>query len=572
MDGLTHHGPSFVWEARLTDTRRLRSTLSGAWRSRRARASERRWRGRIGTRILELGQPPEFPVFRPEDVWPGDAEQANALFRGRYDFGCGVVETRAAPWQAQAPNDHWLETLHGFTWLRHFASSPTDAGRRQVRALVQSWLDVGQHQPVAWRAPVVARRLTAWATYAPLVLDGSDEAYRLAVLRSAQRAAGYLSRTAGNAAPGLPSLIATCGLVYAGLVLPGGDRRYRRGIALLERAIENQVLPDGGHASRNPAAIAETLAELVGLRRALLASSMPAPSFLLMAIDRLAPMLRFFQHQDGGLAQFNGATEANGDDIDRILATAEARGRPFHHAPHSGYYRLLGGRTLILIEAGRPPPPFFDQDAHAGCLAFEMSSGRQRLIVNCGEGTSLGAEWRQATRATAAHSTVSIDDKSSCTFRDGGLSHGIARGPEHVPSSRHTQDGRSWVEAEHDGYGPNVGLNHRRRLYLGEDGRDLRGEDTLSPKPGQRVRTGTAFARFHLHPTVEAANTDDGDSITLNLPDGETWQFRARGGATSLEDSVYVGQGKAAAARQIVISAPCEADGIALQWALRRMS
>ncbi len=482
-----------------------------------------------------------------------------------------MVETRAAPWQAQAPNDHWLETLHGFAWLRHFAAAPTESSRRQVRALVQSWLDTGQHQSVAWRAPVVARRLTAWAAYAPLVLDGSDEAYRQAVLRSARRAAGYLSRTAGNAAPGLPALIAACGLVYAGLVLPGGDRRYRRGIALLQRAIEDQVLPDGGHASRNPAAIAETLAELAGLRRALLASSMPAPSFLLMAIDRLAPMLRFFRHQDGGLAQFNGSTETAGGDIDRILAAAEARGRPFHHAPHSGYYRLLGGSTLVLIEAGRPPPPFFDQDAHAGCLAFEMSSGPQRLIVNCGEGTSLGAEWRMATRVTAAHSTVSIDDKSSCTFRDGNLGHGIARGPEHVPSSRHVQDGRSWVEAEHDGYGTNAGLTHRRRLYLGEDGGDLRGEDTLSPKQGQRVRPGTAFARFHLHPSVEVAQADDEDTVALNLPDGETWQFRARGGTTSLEDSVYVGQGKAAPARQIVVSAPCEAEGVALQWALRRM-
>jgi uncharacterized heparinase superfamily protein len=568
---LLHHGPPLAREARLTDPRRLRSTLSSAWRSHRARASERRWRGRIGTRILELGQPPEFPVFRPEDIWPGDVERANALFRGRYDFGCGVVETREAPWQAQAPCDRWLETLHGFTWLRDFAASPTDSARRQVRALVQSWLDTGQHQSAAWRAPVVARRLTAWATYAPLVLEGGDEAYRQAVLRSARRAAGYLSRTAGNAAPGLPSLIAACGLVYAGLVLPGGDRRYRRGIALLQRAIEDQVLPDGGHASRNPAAIAEALAELAGLRRALLASSMPAPSFLLMAIDRLAPMLRFFRHQDGGLAQFNGSTEAAGGDIDRILAAAEARGRPFHHAPHSGYYRLLGGRTLVLIEAGRPPPPFFDQDAHAGCLAFEMSSGSQRLIVNCGEGTSLGAEWRRATRVTAAHSTVSIDDKSSCTFRDGGLGHGIARGPEHVPSSRHVQDGRSWVEAEHDGYGANVGLTHRRRLYLGEDGGDLRGEDTLSSKPGQRVRSGTAFARFHLHPSVEAAQADGEGAIALTLPDGEAWQFRARGGATSLEDSVYVGPGKAAPARQIVVTAPCAAEGVALQWALRRM-
>ena len=47
-----------------------------------------------------------------------------------------------------------------------------------------------------------------------------------------------------------------------------------------------------------------------------------------------------------------------------------------------------------------------DRFAHAGTLSFEMSVGRDRLIVNCGAAPAAEADWRDALRATAAHSTL----------------------------------------------------------------------------------------------------------------------------------------------------------------------
>lgn len=537
----------------------------------RAEVRERRWSGKLGARMLNRGRPPDFPVFRPEDPWPGCEDRANALFRGRYDLGCGVVETRSPPWQAEPPSEDWAEALHGFGWVRHFAASPTDAARRHVQALVRSWLHSGQEHPAAWRVPVVARRLFAWAAYAPLILGGGDESYRHGVLRSAQRMAGYLARTASAASPGLPALVAAAGLIHAGLVLPGGGKRYQRGLALLERALEAQILPDGGHASRNPAALAVALAELVALRRALLVAGLPAPAFMVHAIDRIAPMLRFFRHEDGGLAQFNGSSEADEGEIERTLALSDARGRPFEYAPHSAYYRARAGRTLVLFDAGAPPCAPYDEDAHAGCLAFEMSSGRHRLIVNCGEGRTLGPEWRDAARVTAAHSTVAIGSESSCDFREGRLGYGIASGPDHVWSDSHSEAGQTWIEAEHDGYRPRFGVVHRRRLFLADGGGDLRGEDVLKPVSGAEIPPDNmAFARFHLHPTVDASDGDAEQGIRLTLPTGEEWRFRARGGTASLEDSIYFGSGRKARTSQIVIAAPLTPEGVELRWALRR--
>ena len=123
------------------------------------------------------------------------------------------------------------------------------------------------------------------------------------------------------------------------------------------------------------------------------------------AHDRMAPMIRFFRHGDGALALFNGGQECDARMIAGLLARDEVRGQPFGHAPHSGYQRIAAAKTLVLLDCGVAPPDPFSQAAHAGCLAFELSTGGQRLIVNCGAAGTHRERWETALRATAAHST-----------------------------------------------------------------------------------------------------------------------------------------------------------------------
>ncbi len=47
--------------------------------------------------------------------------------------------------------------------------------------------------------------------------------------------------------------------------------------------------------------------------------------------------------------------------------------------------------------------------------------------------------------------------------------------------------------------------------------------------------------RFHLHPGVKATLTRKETRIVIMLPNKTAWQFNARGGTMSLEDSVFLG-------------------------------
>jgi uncharacterized heparinase superfamily protein len=258
-----------------------------------------------------------------------------------------------------------------------------------------------------------------------------------------------------------------------------------------------------------------------------------------------------FSHRSGGFLP-----------IDLALARSEAKGRPPGSAPHTGYQRLQSGRTLLLVDTGRPPPPGLDGRAHAGTLSFEMSHGRERLVVNCGSHYGASAEWRLAARNTAAHSTLVIEDTNSAEIRADGT---LGRRAETVACARDDDERGHWIEASHDGYVPRFGLVHARRLFLAAGGDDLRGEDRLTGAGGS-----TFAIRFHLHPTVQVSIIQDGAAALLKQPSGVGWRFRVEGAQLALADSAYLGDGEIKKAQQLVLAGPVGSQGAAVLWAIRR--
>ena len=333
---------------------------------------------------------------------------------------------------------------------------------------------------------------------------------------------------------------------------------------LLKREIATQILPDGGHFQRNPTQHLLALGHLVDIRATLAAAHHDVPPELQSALERMPPLLRAWRHGDGRLALFNGGGEGVPREIDTVLAQAGPRGKALSSAPHTGYYRLAAGRTLVVMDVGGPPPPEAGREAHAGPLSFEMSLGKERLVVNCGHASAGDGEWRNAFRATAAHSTLTVDDTNAWSILPSGA---LTSGPAGVTCARREEDGAIWVECLHDGYLNSLGLIHHRDVYLSADGDDFRGRDRLTGKGGE------SFAiRFHLHPRMQASMTRDGTSVLLRLPGGVGWRFLASGGTLSIAESVYGGMadGHRRRCEQIVVSGPLEGNGAAIKWAFRR--
>lgn len=533
--------------------------------------------------ILLPGPLPEHLGYAPEDLRTPSIENADAIFRGRFRLAGGTVMTKnASIWDVAPPNTTWAEDLHSFSWIRHFTAVGGEAATKLVRQAVNDWLArYGRGHDTGWRPHVLARRLNAWAAHHRVIFGKADILWRSAVLHSMAKQARHLQRTVRQAPDGEPRIEAAIGLALSGLTLPDGAARMKRGLDVLIEEIGRQILPDGGHVSRDPEAVLRILLDLLTLSLAMRAQDSELPEVVQGAIDRMTPALRFFRHGDGRLALFNGGTESTDRLIDAVLSRDDARGKPFGFAPHSGFHRLTAGKSIILVDVGNPPPPSYSEEAHAGALSFELSHGPHRIIVNCGATYLRGEEWREASRTTAAHSTLTLDNKSSASILAEGFTARIL-GPRLISSGvvssrRNESEAGIWIDAAHHGYARSHGVVHERRLYVATAGDDLRGEDTLSPLADAKQKMGNRrkipFAvRFHIHPDIRVSMAHDGSSVILLLPTGEGWRFRATGGSVSLDESVYLGNGDTARrSEQIVVSGEFTGDPVRVQWAVRHV-
>lgn len=546
-----------------------------------ARAGGRRISGRAGTPILGPARASEKLVIAPQDLRVSDPTRAAEIYAGTFAFAGKTVDVGGeSPFLAVAPSRDWARALHGFGWLRHLRAADTTLARANGRALVDEWIAQNGGPDRAARAqPVVARRVISWLCHSPLILDGADQAFYRRFLKSLARQTRALGRAATAAEDGAPRLLAVIALAYAGLCLSGETRLLKSAAQRLGDEIDRQILPDGGHVSRNPAMLVELLLDLLPLREAFTARNVQPPRALLGAIDRMTPMLRFFRHGDGEFAQFNGAGPTSGALVATILAHDDARGRPVDDAQHSGYQRLAAGEALAILDAGRPPAFALSSEAHAGCLSFEFSSGQDRIVVNCGAPRFGRADWEDAARATAAHSTATLGDVSSCRFASGRLRRlvgaRVTAGPQQVPVTRtKNADGVS-VTASHDGYAAPFGLIHERTLTLSADGERLSGSDAFRasdvPPSGRRGREPRVALRFHLHPAVKASVRQDGHGVVLASPGGAGWTFAAPGFPVTLEESVYLASEHGPRrSEQIVIYAPAR-SAMEIAWSFERL-
>lgn len=543
------------------------------------RVAERIQRLTWGTPLHAMRLKGRYPlklIAIPDDPFFGDIGRGNALLEGKLRLGGEVRDIAALDFARPGWSPAFGDYLHGFAWLRDLSSVTTRArGAPIAEDLMRRWLAVHGEKvsEPAWRADLWGRRILAWTAHAPLILSARDLVYRSSVLHALARGARHLDRAADRVPPGAPRIAAWCGVLVAGLSMPGGDPRRAFGENGLRRALDASVFDDGGIVARSPAAQLDAIQLLAVLIEGYAARRLEPPGFIAATLARMVTALLGVCHGDKGLGSWQGCAPLSGEAVGQIVEATGVRTRPLKQAREWGYQRLAAGGTVLVLDAAPPPLARLAEGGCASTLAFELSDGDQRIVVNCGGARAthaqLPAALAEGLRTTAAHSTLVLADSNSTAIHPDGT---LGRGVVEVELSRQETDNTSRIEASHDGYARRLGFLHRRLLALSHDGRDLRGEDMLLPSDRRRRKADTRFAvRFHLHPQVEAAPTADGQAAILRTPAGHLWQFRCKGGALTIEESLWVdGRGRPLASRQLVVTGASPAGGASVSWLFHR--
>lgn len=536
-------------------------------------------------------------VSQPEPRSIGLYARGKQLLSGNFVVAGQVVTApNASLWDVVlAPQKGGLtlpDERAGFAWLDDLAAVGDAAARTRGQAWTWEWMArFGRGQGAGWSPDLTGRRVIRWINHAPFLLSGKSPADSAQFFRLLSAQVVFLSRRWHLAATGLPRFESLTGLIYAGLALQGMAAQIGPADTQLAAECDREINTGGGIATRNPEELLEVFTHLIWAEQALSEAGRIAPKPLTDAIARIAPTLRALRHADGGLARFHGGGRGPEGRLDQSLAAAGVKAEGFSGpALTMGFARLSGGRSSVIVDITAPPSGAAGRFAHASTAAFELTSGRRPMIVSCGSGRQFGMDWWRAGRATASHSTLSVEGSSSSRM----LATGGARknAPEVMGDlaqvSNLKQAGLAdglHLSMAHNGWAKTHGLTHMRELWLTSDGRKLAGLDRMQAQTSaeksrlQEVLSdhwveGVGLAlRFHLHPDVEAALDMGGTAISLALKSGEVWVFRHDGrAAMSLEPSIYLEKARLRPrpAQQIVLSCRARDEDTQIGWTLAK--
>lgn len=520
-------------------------------------AADRLRRGAVSSM---LHAPPFRWHFAPSTaeqllIVPQDLRTADPSFWDEVEVGHFGLAGRVAsaidvsPFDIAPPSEAWARKLHGFGWLRHLAAAARAEARETARLLATEWAmrHRGSGGGIPWEPAVTGRRLVSWISHSNFLLEEADaETYDILTeslgVQLVRLAAGW--RTSPS---GYPRLVSLMSLLLAQLCISGHEAQVPETERLFVQELRRQILPDGGHVGRNPGVLVELMLDFLPLHKCFATRGLKVPPELASALKSMLAMLKYMRLGDGMLARFNGMGVPEPAGLATVLVYDDHPGTLPAEAPASRYVRAARGRSILIMDAGPPPPLEAAAEAHAGCLSFEFSVGTELMFVNGGAPSASSAEWRSAARATASHNTLCLGEKSSSKLiRHRTLEELVGGSPIRYPRDVDVRvqeaDGAIEIETSHDGYVRRFGLVHSRTLALAASGRRLLGIDRLTGHDGPlRLRNDLPFAiHFHLHPGIRCRRGANPNVAVIELASGEdVWWFRLEGASLAIEESTY---------------------------------
>lgn len=491
---------------------------------------------------------PERLILAPHDLRNPDPITARDIYSGRFFFSGQLVELNGQnPFTQENASLAWREKLFTFEWLRHLAVEENTLAVSNAQTLINDWITTHgkPKNHISWNLDIASRRIISWIYHSIPIVENSDPAFYRNWMRSIGVHIKFLKYAYNQAPMGLPRLLCRIALAYAAICVSGQSAYLRNASTLLDEELSLQILPDGGHISRNPGVIPDILSYLLPLREAYAKLGKAPSQELVSTIDRLMVALKFYRLGNGDISHFNGSSTTIVDLVSAILRYDDAKGTAPDNATNSNYQRIAKEGIILIAETGTSPNGPISKSTHAGTLSFEFSANHTPIIVNCGAPKTENLKLNLAARHTAAHNTLTMNNTSSTLIHDNENSRIYGRkiyGPTQVISTRENNVNSTIIQMRHNGYLQNFNTLHHRMLGIDNTGTKIIGEDRLTDANDKLLEGSSEqeyAIRFHLNPSLSAGKTEDGRSILIMGGNGIAWKFTCIDIIPRLEESMY---------------------------------
>jgi len=359
-------------------------------------------------------------------------------------------------------------------------------------------------------------------------------------------------------------------IILAGISYQNRDRYLNFGLNLLSKIIKSSLNEEGFPKSRNIRQLNFYLKNFVLIREWLKESQNEIPEYIDENIYYLGQAYSLIWQNIKKSILFNGNHESNNEDFDNYLSRLGYKFKNDNNEA-GGYAILKSKKIAFIMDVGSSPDKKFSSDYQSGALSFEIISSNKKLICNSGYFQNFKHQLNDVSKSTAAHSTLIIDNRSSCKLRkqEDGKSI-IDNGLKIIKKSTIFEKNYWSVESSHDGYLKEFGILHDRKIEFFPIDNKFIGNDRLIKK--KNFKKSNFEVRFHLEPNVKVMKTQDNKSIFIEL-DNEGWKFTCDNNKLDLEIGLYFGKKDSYIENQnIVISGMTHNENQIVKWELFKIT
>ena len=466
-----------------------------------------------------------------------------------------------------------FDNLHSFLWLSKLDRKHS---KKLTKDIIKSWIsNFFNYEKNTWQMEIIAKRIIAWVSNADLTLEDADKIYKETFFISLIKQSNFLVKNLKNLFYGSSKIICCAAIILSGMIFKENELNYKIGLKELEKIIKNYFDKDGFPKSRNTEEVFICTRYLILIREWLKEAQKPIPDFLNEIIVKCGNCYSILSSSSKQFPLFNGATEINHKDYDTFLKTLKYKFNSENNEI-GDLIKIKKNKLEFFIDCGNPPTHYFAQNYQAGCLSFELISNKQKVICNSGYGKYLPSKLMLLSCSTAAHSTLYINDTSSCTFQKNKSINkvfGNSLLEKHKIISKNYVNEKDYylITASHNGFEKKFGYIHTRSIKILKKKDKIYGQDDLK-KTKKYFSSLNYFIRFHIYPDIKIVKTKAGNSIIISLSNGDGWLLKSETNDFEIERNIFFGnKNKIINNETVLIKGNINKDNLEIKWEMEKI-
>ena len=351
-------------------------------------------------------------------------------------------------WNSQIkPKD--FEKLNNFFW---FFSLDLKSSKKTTQDVISDWINKNNRfKKESWEFNITAKRIISWLSNHQLSYDESDKEYRIMFDYMIQKQTNHLINEIKSSKNLENKIIGCSAIILTGLSYKIDKIYLNLGLNFLKKITKYSIDNQGFSKSRNIKKQIFYLKYFILIREWFKEAQVEIPEHLDETIYNLGQAYAFFWQNTGADLLFNGNNNSNNQEFDNYLKRLGYKFKN-ENKDYCGYTILRNKKICIAMDTGSSPESKYSEDYQSGALSFEIFSSGKKLISNCGYHNNKSKKLNKLSKSSATHSTLVIDDNSSCKFfRKSGI--WILKTGLKITKKKYTLEKNYWnITAAHDGY------------------------------------------------------------------------------------------------------------------------